>query len=130
MKHNVALTNASLLSILLFGSHWAYEVAHGWETGGLWGLPGVMIIVFWLYGTLALAERRSGYIIMLVGGILGFGVLVLHMMGAGMIGGRIAKSSSVFFWVWSLIALGVTSTLAALLSAHGLWSLRRASRDR
>src|SRR5688500_20363087 len=78
MKSNVMLTIASMLSIVLFGSHWAYEVAHGWETGGLAGLGGVLIMVVWLYGTLVLTERRSGQIIMLIGAILSFGVLVLH----------------------------------------------------
>jgi len=126
MKHGVMLTITSLLSILLFASHWADEVARGIETGGVSGLFGVLILVAWLCGTLLLAGRRSGYIIMLLGGILGFGVLVLHMRGSGLVGGRIAPDSSgAFFWVWTLIALSVTSTFSALLSARGLWSLRR-----
>jgi hypothetical protein len=125
MKHNLALTTASLLSILLFGVHWAYEVAHGWETGGPAGLGGILIMVVWLYGTVVLGERRSGYIIMLIGGIQGLGVLGLHMMGVGINGGRAATSSSIFFWVSTLIALGVTGLFAALLSVHGLLSLRR-----
>ena len=84
----------------------------------------MLILVVWLYGTLVLGERRSGYIIMLLGSIGGLGVLVIHMRGAGLVGGRIANSSGVFFWVWTLIALGVTSTFSAILSARGLWSLR------
>jgi hypothetical protein len=52
----------------------------------------VLILVVWLYGTLALAERRSGYIIMLLGAILGTLVAVAHMRGAGLVGGRIANS--------------------------------------
>ena len=129
MKTNVALTIASMLSILLFGSHWAYEVAHGWETGGPAGLGGVLILVVWLYGTLVLGERRSGHIIMLLGSILAFGVLVLHMMRPGIVGPRSARSSSVFFWVWTLIALGVTGLFSFILSAQGLWSLRRGNQD-
>jgi len=125
MKHNLALTTSSLLSIVLFLVHWAYEVAHGWETGGPAGLGGILIMVVWLYGTVVLAERRSGYIIMLIGGILALGVLGLHMMGVGINGGRAATSSSIFFWVSTLIALGVSGLFAALLSVHGLLSLRR-----
>ena len=125
MKHNVTLTITSLLSILLFASHWVDEVSRGMETGGLSALGGVLILVVWLCGTLVLAERRSGYILMLLGGIFGLGVLVLHMKGTGIVGRRIANSSGVFFWVWTLIALGVTSTFSAILSARGLWSLRR-----
>ena len=84
----------------------------------------MVILVVWLYGTLVLGERRSGHIIMLLGSIFGLGVLVVHMRGAGLVGGRIAHSSGVSFWVWTLIALGVTSTFSAILSARGLWSLR------
>lgn len=123
------LTTTSLLSILLFLSHWADEVARRVETGGLSGLGGVLILVVWLCGTLVLAERRSGYIIMLLGGIFGLGVLVLHMSGAGLVGGRIANASEsrIFFWVWTLLALGVTGAFSAILSVLGLWSLRRTS---
>ena len=125
MKHNVTLTITSLLSILLFAFHWVDEVSRGMETGGLSALGGVLILVVWLYGTLVLAERRSGYIIMLLGGIFGLGVLVLHMKGTGIVGRRIANTSGIFFWVWTLIALGVTSSFSAILAARGLWSLRR-----
>jgi hypothetical protein len=127
MKHNVTLVAASLLSIFLFSFHWSYEITNGWETGGVGGLGGIVILLVWLYGTLVLGARRSGYIIMLVGGILGLGVLILHMMGRGMVGGRIANSSGVLFWVWTLIVLGVSSSLAGILAVHGLWSLRKGS---
>src|SRR5262249_54182596 len=102
MTHNVKLTITSLLSILFFAFHWADDIVRGMSPGGLSGLLGVLILVVWLYGTLVLAERRSGYIIMLLGSIGGLGVLVIHMRGAGLVGGRIANSSGVFFWVWTL----------------------------
>ena len=125
MKHNVMLTIASLLSILFLTFHLADDVVRGFEPGGVKNYTGVLILVVWLYGTLALAERRSGYIIMLLGSILGSGVPVIHMMRAGLVGGRIAGSSGIFFWVWTLLALGVTSIFSLILSARGLWSLRR-----
>ena len=127
MKHSVMLTITSLLSVLFLTFHLADDIVRGMEPGGLSNLGGgVLIIVVWLYGTLVLAERRSGYIITLIGGILGLGVLILHMTGKGMVGGRIPPNSSgVFFWVWTLIALGATSTLSAILAARGLWSLQR-----
>ncbi len=125
MKHSVMLTIASLLSILLMMFHWADDIVRGMSPGGVSGLSGVLILVVWLYGTLMLAERRSGYIIMLLGSIGGLGVLVIHMRGAGLVGGRIANSSGVFFWVWTLIALGVTGIFSVILSARGLWSLQR-----
>jgi hypothetical protein len=49
---------------------------------------------------------------------------VIHMMGAG-VGGAIAKSSGGFFFVWTLLALGVTGLFSVILSVRGLWSLQR-----
>ena len=125
MKHKVTLTITSLLSILCFALHWADDIVRGMSPGGFSGLGGVLILVVWLCGTLALGERRSAYVIMLLGSIGGLGVLVIHMRGAGLVGGGIANSSGVFFWVWTLIVLGVTSTFSIILSARGLWGLQR-----
>jgi hypothetical protein len=126
MKDKVTLTTTSLLSALLFAFHWADEVSRGMEAGTLAAFGGVLILVVWLCGSLVLGDRRSGYVIMLIGGILGLGVLILHMSGRGMVGGRIATNSSgAFFWVLTIIALGVTSTISAILAARGLWALRR-----
>ena len=122
MKHSVLLTTASLLSILLFTFHLSDDIVRGFEPGGFKNVSGVLIVAVWLFGTLALAERRSGYIITLLGSLLGCVVPLAHMRGAGLVGGRIANSSGIFFWVWTLIALGVTAIFAAVLSARGLWS--------
>jgi hypothetical protein len=124
MKQSLVLTMASLLSILLMTFHLADDVVRGMEPGGVKNLIGVLILVVWLYGTLVLAPRRSGYVIMLLGSLLASGVPVVHMTGAGLVGGRIANSSGVFFWVWTLLALGVTGIFSAILSARELWSLR------
>jgi hypothetical protein len=79
--------------------------------------------------TLALTvslERRSGYIIMLVGSLLALGMPVIHVMGAGgVFRGQIAKSSPAFLFVWTLHALGVTGMFSLILSARGLWALQR-----
>jgi hypothetical protein len=92
-------------------------------SGQVSNLLGVPILVVWLYGTLVLAERRAGYIITLFGSLLGFGIPILHMMGKGVgVGGNIAKSSGAFFFVWTLIALGVTGLFSVILSARGLWT--------
>ena len=126
MNPRVTLTVTSLLSILLFAFHWADEVSRGMEPGTISAFGGILILVVWLTGTLVLGDRRSGYIISLIGGILGLGVLVLHMTGKGMVGGRIPPNSTgAFFWVWTLIALGSTSTISAILAAQGLWRLQR-----
>jgi hypothetical protein len=119
------LTIASLLTILFFTLHLTDDIVRGVEPGGLSNLiGGVLISVVWLYGALVLAERRSGYIIMLLGSLLAVGVPVLHMKGKGVgVASGIASSSGGFRFVWMLIALGVTGLFSAILSARGLWSL-------
>jgi hypothetical protein len=124
MKHKVTLTITSLLTIVLFTSHWVDEISRGLEPGTVASLWGIVIIVVYLYGTLALSDRRSGYIIMLLGGIFGLAVLIVHMQGVGIVGRRIAGTSGIFFWVWTLIALGVMGTISVLLAGSGLWSMR------
>jgi hypothetical protein len=125
MKHNVVLTVMSLLSILFMTFHLTDDIIRGMEPGGLSNLIGlVLILVVWLCGTLVLAGRRLGYVIILLGSLLGAGIPVIHMRGAG-VGGEFAKSSGAFFFVWVLLALGVTATFSVILSARGLWSLRR-----
>ncbi len=124
MKYNVMLTITSLLLILFLTFHLSDEIARGMERGGLNMLIPVLILVVLLYGTLVLAGRRSGYIIMLLGSIVGTGVPILHMAGAGLAGGRIAPNSSgAFFWVWQNFTLCVISLFSFILSARGLWSL-------
>lgn len=106
MKQIVMLTIASLLSIFLLTLHLTGDIVRGMEKGGISNLTALPILVVWLYGTLVLADRRSGYVIILLGSLVGLGVPAHHMMGKG-VGADFAKSSGAFF------------------SARGLWSLRR-----
>lgn|SRR5574341_227570 len=123
MKHNLTLTISSLLSLLFFTFHLTDDIVRGFEKGGVSNLTAVPIFVVWLYGTLALAGRRSGYVIILLGSLLSLAALVLHTRGTGLVGGRIANTSGIFFWVWTLLALGVTGLFSFILSVRGLWSL-------
>ena len=125
MKHHITLTITSLLSILFFTFHFADDIVRGFEPGGVKNFTGVLILAVWLYATLVLAERRSGLVIVLIASIGGAGVPVIHMMGKGLVGGRIANSGGIFFWVWTLIAVGVTATVSVMLAARALWNLRR-----
>ena len=126
MRHNLMLTIASLLSVLLFSFHLADDIVRGFEKGGVSNLTAVPIFVVWLYGTLVLAGRRSGYVIILLGSLLSLAVPILHMKGKGVgVASGIANSSGGFFFVWTLIALGVTALFSVILSARGLWGLRR-----
>ena len=60
MKHNLLLTIVSLLSILFTTLHLAGDIVYGYEPGTVSNLIAIPIVVVWLYGTLVLAERRSG----------------------------------------------------------------------
>ena len=122
MKQNLLLTITSLLSILFTTFHLTDDIVRGFEKGGASNLIAVPILVVWLYGTLVLAGRRSGYVIILLGSLLGVLVPILHMTGKGF--GAITKSSGAFFFIWTMIALGVTALISVILSVRGLWSLR------
>jgi hypothetical protein len=126
VRHNIALTVASLLSMVFMTLHLADDIVRGMENGGLSNLIIVPILVTWLYGTLELSERRSGYVIILLGSLLGAVVPVVHLRGTGGVAaGEIAKSSGSLFFVWTQIALGVTAVFSVILSVRGLWKLRR-----
>ena len=116
----------SLLSILFGTFHLAGDIVYGYEPGTVVNLMFVPIVVVWLYGTLVLAGRRSGYIIILLGSLLSLVVPVVHMQGKGVgVASRMVNTSGHFFFVWTLLALGVTGLFGVILSVRGLWSLRR-----
>ena len=123
MKHNPLLTIASLLSILLMSVHITDDIVRGISPARPDNIGAVVIFVVWLVGTLMLSERRFGYIIMLLGGVFAAAMPVLHMTGRGY--GAIAKSSGGFFFLWTLIAVGATGTMAAILALHALWIVSR-----
>ena len=125
MKNNVLLTIFSLLTILLVILHLTTEIAFGLESGGLNNIVVIVVVVAWLSGTLLVYERKWGYVVVLVLSLLGTGVPIIHMMGAGLVGGRIGHTHLAFFWVFSNFLLGVTALFSVMLSVRGLWSLRR-----
>jgi hypothetical protein len=120
MRQNVMLTIASLLSILLMTLHLTDDIVRGMEPGTLSSLIALPILVVQLYGTLALAGKRSGYVIILLGSLVECVVPIVHMKGAG-VGGAIASSNGAFLFIWTLLALGVTALFSVILSARGLW---------
>ena len=124
MKQRDLLTITSLFSILLLTFHLTDDIARGFEKGTLNNLTAVPLFVIWLYGTLVLAGRRSGYVIVLLFSLLGMGVPIIHMKGKGVgVGSSIYHSHGAYFFIWTLLALGVTSFFSAILSAQGLWNL-------
>jgi hypothetical protein len=132
VKQNALLTIASLLTILFLTFHLADDIVRGYEKGGLSNLIAVPIVVLWMYGTLVLTGRRSGFIINLLLSLFGLVVPLVHMQGKGVgLASRVAGSSGAFFFVWTLIAISVTALFSIVLSVRGLWSLpwRRSKLD-
>ena len=121
MKHHVLLTITSLLSILFLTFHQADDIIRGYAPGGVANMVAIAIVVVWLYAALVLAERRSGYFVSLLFSLVASGVPVIHMTGLGLGAGRSAGAT---FFVWTLLALGLTSIFGVVLSARGLWSLQ------
>ena len=122
MKANT-LTIASLLSIILLPFHVGGDVALGLDRGGS-GLVFVLVPILLLVacGALLLAERVSGHIIMLLGGLAALGMPIIHRNNG--FTATVAKSPGGLFFIWTLVALGVTGGLAIILSVSGLWGLR------
>jgi hypothetical protein len=123
MKHNVTLTVASLLSLLFTIIHLTQDVLLQAEGAVLFPIP-VVVFALWLYGTLMLPDRLGGYIIMLLGGVFGAGMIIIHSKA-----GVVSKSGG-FFFVWTLFALSTTGWFTAILSARGIWTTLRSRRSR
>src|ERR1700722_6747879 len=104
LKQTAMLTTASLLTILLMTFHLTGDILFKMAPAGLSNLFGVFILVVLLCGTLLLAGRRAGYIIILIGSALGLLVPVIHMRGTrGVLGGDIGTSGQAFLFVWTLL---------------------------
>jgi hypothetical protein len=120
MRDTLTLTVTSLVTIVMLVLHLTIEIVHGVEPGNVSTYIGVLILAVWMAGALTLADRRSGLIIMLLGGIAAAGVSILHMRGAGLVGGRIGQTSDAFLWVATLLTFSVTGTFSVLLAGTRL----------
>jgi hypothetical protein len=125
MKRNIILTITSLLSILLLSFHLTQDALR--EKPGTWpagpgNLVAILILLVYLCGTVLLAGRRSGYVIMLIGGLFAAGMPVLHLTSPRF--GLVPRPGAAFF-MWTLIALGVTGTFSIILAARDLWNFKR-----
>src|SRR5689334_1661880 len=116
MKHPLTLTVASFLSAALFTVHLAHDFIYGLDSMTRWQTftyLGIMLVL--LYGTLELRGRRSGLVIMLLGGIMAMGMPVLHTVG----GPRAVAHG--FFFVWTLLAMGASGVFSFVVAARELW---------
>jgi hypothetical protein len=94
MKQNAILVVMSLLSLLLLTLHVTDDIVRGISKAESSNTALVVLAVL-LYGTLVLAQRRSGHVIMLLVGLMAAGMPVLHMRGAHY--PEIARSAGGFF---------------------------------
>jgi len=122
MKPSVMLTIASLLTLLLVMFHLTDDVLLQPDGAVAFPIP-VLIFVVWICGTFLLSDRVLGYVIMLLGGLAGAAMIVMHSKGG------IVPRNGGFFFVWTLFALSATGWFTAILSARGLWLKLRARRS-
>ena len=112
----------SLLSIVLLSLHFVDDIVRGISPVGLDNVGACAILAFLLLGTLVLGERRSGQVIMILGGIFALGMPIIHLRGTRIV--AIAAGEGGFFFMWTLIALGTTGLFTIVLAAVEMWRQR------
>jgi hypothetical protein len=61
---------------------------------------------------------------MLLFSLLSLAVPIIHMKGKGVgVASRLGNTSGHYFFVWTLLAIGMLGLFSAILAARGLWSL-------
>lgn len=122
MKHHTTLAVTSLLTLLLTTVHLTQDVILQAEGHVKYPIP-VVVFALWLYATLMLSGRGWGYVIILLGGLFGAGMIIVHSPGL------VVGKSGGFFFVWTLFALSTTGWVTMILSARGLWAVLRFRRE-
>ncbi len=128
MSQKATLTITALLTVVFSSFHLADDVVRGIEPGGTSNYIGILIVAVFLYATLMLGERRWAHVIVLLLSLGSAAVPYLHMTGSGLMGPRVINAGAVFFWVWTLLALGATALVSVVLSAQRLWTIQRGHR--
>jgi len=122
MKQGVVLTVTSLLAILLLSVHVSHDLARGIGDGGFGNLVAMGVLAVFLYGTLMLRDRRSGLVIIILVSLSALAMPVLHLRHKGLV----INYSGVFFFIWTLYALGTLGVFGLILSLRELLGLRSA----
>ena len=118
MKQNDLLSMTSILSVLLLSLHISQDIVFGLDRAGLNHLVGIAILLVVVCGAVLLPERRSGKVIMLLGGLMALGMLPLHMRN-GLRPEFLAKSGALVF-IWTIYVLGVTGAFSVVLAIKAL----------
>lgn len=122
MNNKTTLQAASLVSLLLMICHMTSDVIDQPVGHVKYPIP-VIVFVIWLYATLMLAESVLGLVIMLLGGLIGSMMIVLHSPGT------VVGKSEGYLFVWTLFTLATTGWFTAILAARALWVRFRSRRS-
>ena len=122
MKQTDLLCATSMLSVFLLTLHISQDIVFGFDRAGLNHLVGVAILLVIACGAMLLRERRSGKVIMLLGGVMAAGMLPLHMRH-GLRPEFLEKDGALLF-IWTLYLLGVTGAFSIILAIDGLFARR------
>lgn len=125
MNRTTILTITSLLTLLLTTLHVSDDFARGIDRAGVGFFPFLVLLGVWLYATLVLLRRRSGYIIVGMMCFLACGIPYIHMMGRSGITAGIKSIAGSFFFAWTLTAVGITGVFSTMLAARELWAMRK-----
>ena len=116
------MVGSSVLAVFFVLLHLTDDLVHG-ELGGLTNIGAtatVFLVVVWLGGiALSAKQRRGGYATIL--GLSAFGTVaaLLHTTGVRASVTDIAQTSGIFF-AWVVLAAGIFSLSALLLSGYAL----------
>jgi hypothetical protein len=124
MKFDDITILMALLIVTLMTVHLGEDVVYRYEPAGLAILVAVPVVAIWLYATLALAGRRSGYILLLLGSFFAAIIPVIHLSGRG-VRDEVVQSSGGLLFIWILLALAMSASIGCVLSIHGLWRTKQ-----
>ena len=134
MKSDLTTVITSFIAIVLLTLHFTSDTLRARpgnpEAGGS-ALVAAPVLVLFLYATVFLMGRRSGYIILIFEALCALLMPVFHVMFPnGVFSGQLARGvPGDFIFVWTLYALSVSGLFLFVLCVRGLWQLkRRASR--
>ncbi|HET9637455.1 MAG TPA: hypothetical protein VFP26_16115 [Gemmatimonadaceae bacterium] len=122
MNNKTTLQIASLVSLFLLICHLTSDVIDQPVGHVKYPIP-VIVFVVWLYATLMLSESVVGLIIMMLAGIIGAMMIVLHSPGF------VVRNSEGYLFVWTMFTLATTGWFTAILAGRALWIRFRSRRS-
>jgi hypothetical protein len=125
MKQTDLLSVTSILSVFLLTLHISQDIVFGFDRGGLNQLVGVAILLVVVCGAMLLRARRSGQVIMLLGGVMAVAMMPMHMRN-GLRPELLEKSGALLF-VWTIYILGVNGAFSVVLGIQALRGRRPGS---